>query len=309
MKEINIICNPAAGSGRAQKRWEKFQVELDAASVDYSVQFTEYPNHATELTQSALQNGISRIGAFGGDGTLNEVVQGMVTATPGFRSDLELVVMGAGSSNDFEKTFAKIPWILKVQGIETVPIDLVRADYFDFEGNPATRFFVNNSSIGVISRAGDRFNKVQGFTKWIKKMSVNGAALMAGVQTIAKWNPMEVNLVVEGETEGDIAVSNMTVYKNPYVAGNMYYNHCVDRGDGKLSVALVEVKSRMRLLGLIPSLYNGKALDKKGTRYIECEWLELQTARDVVLEMDGEIVGRPGVRYTVLKHGIQTVIG
>ena len=140
-------------------------------------------------------------------------------------------------------------------------------------------------------------------------MSVDGAALMVGIRTIAKWHPMDVNLVIEGETEANINVSNMTVYKNPFVAGDMYYNKCVNRCDGKLSVGLVEGISKMKLLKLIPALYNGTALDKEGTRYFECEWLELQTDHEVVIEMDGEIVGRPPARYTILKHALKTVIG
>ncbi|MBC8346136.1 MAG: hypothetical protein ISR82_04695 [Candidatus Marinimicrobia bacterium] len=309
MKEITIICNPVAGVGQAQKRWEKFQTELDSANIDYTVHFTEAPNHATDLTNNAINNGEKRIVSFGGDGTLNEVIQGMVSPTPGFVGNLELVVLGAGSSNDFEKTFNKIPWIEKIQGDKIIPIDLVRLDYINFNGDPATRFFVNNSSIGVISQAGDRFNKVSGLTKAIKQFSVDTAAVLAGAQTITTWHPMEVNLVVEGETESNITMSNITVYKNPFVAGDMYYNRCVERGDGKLSVAIVDVESRMKLLGLIPSLYNGTALDKEGTRYFECEWLELQTDQDVVVEADGEIIGHPPARYTIMKHAIRTVIG
>ena len=309
MKEIAIICNLTAGSGQAEKRWEKFQMELGSASIDYTVHFTEASNHATDLTKNVINNGTKRIVSFGGDGTLNEVIQGMISTSPGFRGDLELVMLGAGSSNDFDKTFEKIPWIEKIQGDKIIPIDLVRLDYINFNGESATRFFVNNSSIGVISQAGDRFNNVSGLTKAMKRVSVDVAAVIAGVQTIITWDPMIVNLVVEGETESDISISNLTVYKNPYIAGDMYYNQCVDRGDGILSVAIVDVESRMKLLGLIPSLYNGNALDKEGTRYFECEWLELQTNHDVVIETDGEIVGHPPARYTIMKHAIRTVIG
>jgi len=309
MKEIAIICNLTAGSGQAEKRWEKFQMELGSASIDYTVHFTEASNQATDLTKNVINNGTKRIVSFGGDGTLNEVIQGMISTSPGFRGDLELVVLGAGSSNDFDKTFEKIPWIEKIQGDKIIPIDLVRLDYINFNGESATRFFVNNSSIGVISQAGDRFNNVSGLTKAMKRVSVDVAAVIAGVQTIITWDPMIVNLVVEGETESDISISNLTVYKNPYIAGDMYYNQCVDRGDGILSVAIVDVESRMKLLGLIPSLYNGNALDKEGTRYFECEWLELQTNHDVVIETDGEIVGHPPARYTIMKHAIRTVIG
>ena len=309
MKEITIICNPTAGAGQAQKRWEKFQTELDSANIDYTVHFTEAPNHATDLTNNAINNGAKRIVSFGGDGTLNEVIQGMVSPTPGFVGNLELVVLGAGSSNDFEKTFKAIPWIEKIQGGKKVPIDLVRADFYDFEGNPATRFFANNSSIGLVSQAGKQFNDAKGIARMIKKMSVDTTALIVGIQTLIKWNPMDVNLIVEGETKTNSTLINITVYKNPYVAGSMNYNKCVDKGDGKLSVALINGVSKIKLLGLIPALYNGTVLDKDGTEYFECEWLELQTDHNVAVEMDGEIVGRPPARYTVLKHAIHTVVG
>ena len=74
MKEIAIICNLTAGSGQAEKRWEKFQVELGSASIDYTVHFTEAPNHATELTKNVINNGAKRIVSFG---SVNETL-GMV---------------------------------------------------------------------------------------------------------------------------------------------------------------------------------------------------------------------------------------
>jgi diacylglycerol kinase family enzyme len=78
MKEITIICNPAAGSGKAQKKWNNFQSELESSGVNYRVFFTAKPQHATKLTLSAIENGSKRIVSFGGDGTLNEIIQGIL---------------------------------------------------------------------------------------------------------------------------------------------------------------------------------------------------------------------------------------
>jgi diacylglycerol kinase family enzyme len=114
--------------------------------------------------------------------------------------EIAIICNLTAGSGQAEKTFEKIPWIEKIQGDKIIPIDLVRLDYINFNGESATRFFVNNSSIGVISQAADRFNNVSGLTKAMKRVSVNVAAVIAGVQTIITWDPMIVNLVLEGET-------------------------------------------------------------------------------------------------------------
>ena len=82
----------------------------------------------------------------------------------------------------------------------------------------------------------------------------------------------------------------------------MYYSKCVERDDGKLSIAMVESSSRFQLLTLIPSLYTGKALGRKGVDYAECKEIELETNNNLVIEADGEIIGTPPIKYTCLLY-------
>lgn len=308
MKEITIICNPAAGSGKAQKKWNNFQSELENSDVNYRVFFTAKPQHATKLTLSAIENGSKRIVSFGGDGTLNEIIQGILINKLYPSNEIELVVLGAGSSNDFEKIFPKKQWIEKINSLQTRFIDLIKLDYLDFNGANSSHYCINNSSIGIISDAGDRFNKLGGLFKLIKKVSVDAAALIAGIQTIASFKPITVNIKVEGSIKTMTSLSNITFYKNPYVAGGMYYNKSVKKDDGKFSVAIVESNSRLPLFRLIPSLYKGTALDKEGVSYMECESIELTTERSLIIETDGEIIGKPPVKYSIINKGIKVVV-
>ena len=308
MKEITIICNPAAGSGKALRKWKSFQTVLDNSNLTYKIFFTERPKHATDLTISAIKKGSRRIVSFGGDGTLNEILQGICLDTYFSINDIDLVVLGAGSSNDFEKTFDKKLWIEKIKGVETKTIDIVKLNYLNFEGGKSTHYCINNSSIGIISEAGDLFNNARGLNKLIKKGSVNAGALIAGIQTILKFSGVMVNLTIDEVEKKINSLCNITIYKNPYVAGDMYYNKCVARDDGRLSVAMVESSSRFQLLKLIPSLYTGKVLGRKGVDYAECKEIELETNNNLVIEADGEIIGTPPIKYTVLNKAVNVVV-
>ena len=101
---------------------------------------------------------------------------------------------------------------------------------------------------------------------------------------------------------------NITIFKNPYVAGDMYYDQCVERDDGMLSVTTIESNSRFKLFKLIPALYAGNALDKKGVNYFECKSLELDTKSNLIVEADGEIIGKPPVKYSVLSKKLRVVV-
>ena len=102
-----IIVNPAAGDGQAKKRWEIFENDLKKHQIQYHAIKTEYPNHATELISAAVSEGYRRIGVFSGDGTLNEVVQGLFKKDLIKSDNLKLIFLPAGSSCDFEKKFKK----------------------------------------------------------------------------------------------------------------------------------------------------------------------------------------------------------
>ena len=72
-----IIVNPAAGDGKAEKRWQEFESQLKQTQIPYQAVITEYQNHATSIVADAISSGYNRIGVFSGDGTLNEVLQGL----------------------------------------------------------------------------------------------------------------------------------------------------------------------------------------------------------------------------------------
>lgn len=307
-RKIFFICNPAAGAGQAHKRWSKLYEELIAHNVAFDYQFTTMPKNATKIAYDVLERGYNRIAVFGGDGTVNEVLQGIMKNGKA-PEQLELILIPAGSSCDFAK---KVPNnksnIELVLSNDLFAVDIGKIECNDSDGNPVTNYFINNSSIGVISLANEKYNNVRGLSKQIKRWSVDAAAIIAGIQAILQFKPISCELQFDDEEVYFTEITNITVFKTPYFGGGMYYNVETKQDDGNLSVVTVDRTSKITLLGIIPALYAGTALNKKSAHHRNCTTLNFDTNRNFYIEMDGESAGYPPAKYSILKQAVNIVI-
>jgi len=276
--------------------------------IPFDYRVTESPNHATEITTELLKNHCHRIAVFGGDGTLNEVLQGVFKDGIAPPREFQLLFFGGGSSCDFEKLFPRRRnYLDRLLHGETFVIDIGKVEFQGLEGERRVRYFVNNSSIGVISLATEKFNHAEGFARLMKKLNVDAGALVAGVQTLMEFDGFKCRLTIEGEQTQEFNLSNLTVFKSPYFAGGMNYGVQTGLDDGLLYVAVIDARSRLKMFRLIPSLYTGKIFQLEGTLLKRCTSLVLETDEKVFIDTDGEIIGYPPLKYSVLKR-VLTVI-
>ncbi len=300
-----VICNPAAAGGRAYRRWKKFLKRAEEKGLKFAYKLTGRAGEAEELAAAAIESGYSRIGVFGGDGTLNEVLQAVALAGE-FKPTV--VFLCGGSSCDFQKgiSISSDPLERLLQEKEKL-IDVAVVEHRDFRGRRKIRYFLANSSTGVLSEAMHRFNLAPFPVFLFKRISIDLAALAAGVATLAKFTPFKARIKTDGKIF-EMALSNITVFKSSYFGGGMNYGVKTERDDGLLHVALIEATARARLFSLIPSLYTGKVLSRSPAHYFTCRSLELESSNEVVVETDGEIVGRPPLRYSLLSKKLRIVV-
>jgi diacylglycerol kinase (ATP) len=156
---VRAIVNPNSSNGRTRAAWPRIAEALDAAIGPLETVFTDSPLAATERTREALNDGVDLVIAVGGDGTVNEVVNGFFAPpTPDLedvplRPEAELAVLMSGTGGDFRKTFEFAPDLPgQIQHIArgaTRTIDVGRIDYTDHHGRPAARYFINIASFGL----------------------------------------------------------------------------------------------------------------------------------------------------------------
>ena len=304
-----IIVNPTAGDGQAEKRWQDFENDLKKNHVHYHDVITEYKNHATELISEAVSSGYNRIGVFGGDGTLNEALQGLFKEDNIISEDIKIIFFPAGSSCDFEKKFKHHRgFIQRIQADDTISIDVFKVECLDFSGKQISRYIINNSSIGIISLVNEKFISVKGITRKIKKMSVDAGAVICGLQAILNFRPFHAEMSLDGEKIPLKNMSNITIFKTAHFGGDMSYGIKTVQDDGQLSVAWLTGMSRLRLVALMPSLFTGTVLKKKEANYRTCHEFELRTENKAIVETDGESIGTPPVKYTILPKALQVII-
>lgn len=309
LAETFIIVNPTAGDGLAKKRWQNFENDLINTKIPYCVEKTKYQNHATELVSEAISSGYNRIGVFSGDGTLNEVLQGLFNDDQIISEDIKLIFFPAGSSCDFEKKFKNKRSLLdRIQAEDSVAIDIFKVECKDFSGKQISRYIINNSSIGIISLANEKFNSVSGITKKIKQMSVDAGAVISGLQAITEFNPFQAEILIDGDKNPTEYFSNITIFKTSYFGGDMSYGVETVQDNGLLSIVWLDGTSRVGLAAMMPSLFTGTVLNKKQAHYKTCREFELRTEDSVILETDGENIGVPPLKYTILPKALQVII-
>jgi len=307
--KVFIICNPEAAGGLARKKWKKFQSQLEANRIQFECQFTEYPEHATEISSALFERGFRRIAVFGGDGTLNEALQGVLAEDKVKSQELELIFLGAGSSCDFEKMFPrKQSLIERLLSKKSFIIDICKVECQDFNGSPTARYFLVNSNIGVISLAIQKFDAAKLLVKWLKQISVDAAALTAGLSALLQFGELLCDIKIDQEELKEQRLKNLTVFKCPYFGGGMHYGIKTQPDDGLFYATLIDSVSRFRLFSMIPALYTGKIFEKKAAHYKECSSLYLSCHQKVFIEADGEIIGYPPAKYSILQKAIKVIV-
>lgn len=279
--KMRLIMNPGSRSGQGRRLWVFWEAGLRGAGIEYETAQTEAPGHAFQLARDTRQ--ADTIVAVGGDGTINEVLDGVLQAG---RPELRMGVLYAGTSPDFCRYHGipVEPAAALAALLQEAPkqVDAAHIAFTGPDGVPAEAHFGCGCNIGLgarIARVSNRLRRYVGDT--------TGTGL-AAIDAVLGTSPVPLEVEADGESCPLAAVNNLSILKNPFLASGLRLNVDLRPDDGRLCLVAVHGRSRTGLLGLMPGFYSGRAAGDPGIFQKSCTRVRIRSDRPCEIEFDGD---------------------
>jgi len=293
---ICVIFNPAARGNKARR----FRHYLGEMSQQCAFKATTGPGDARRFAQAAVATGYDVIVAAGGDGTVNEVLNGIGDDPDGFQRT-RLGVLPLGTVNVFAREL-KIPlklehaWKVLRRGNET-KIDLGRADFFD-DGQPQSRYFMQLGGAGLDARAIE-------LVSWkLKKNAGPVAYVVAGFQALAEKQP-RLTVSADGQKlEGELALFG----NGKFYGGAFHIFPGAHLSSGQLEVCVFPRVNVPTLLRLAPGFLLRQKLSEHRVRRLRAEKFEATSDLPAAFELDGEWIGNLPATFSVERQKLRVVV-
>jgi diacylglycerol kinase (ATP) len=297
-----VIVNPAARNGAVGRLWDKLSASLAALGVDAETVRTERPGHASELAREGLRSGPRLVVAVGGDGTVNEVVNGFFEHGRPVVTDAELAIVPIGTGRDGVRTYGisgkpERAIALIADGV-TRTIDLGRATYTAHAGGEESRIFLNIASCGLSGAVAERANRTS------KRLGGTPAFLWATIATFAGWKNVPFTVTIDGVTR-ELVANNTIVANGRYFGGGMKIAADAKPDDGLLDAIVFGDVGRVDLALNMHRLYRGTILRHPKASHRLARVVSVEPARPLPIEIDGEQPGVTPVRFEVLPAALR----
>jgi YegS/Rv2252/BmrU family lipid kinase len=304
--KISFIVNPNAGMGSAAKQWPLIKAMAENHFGSFSFHFTTGTGDATKLARAALQNRSELIICVGGDGTLNEVVNGFFENDHLIHREAMLGLIPNGTGCDLIKTIPISRRLEKAMQVivegHARPLDLGRLSFKDHRGQWTSRYFHNVTSFGLGGEVVERANRTTkvfgGFVSFI----------WATLISVMLHRKKRIKLRIDDQPEASIVALNIAVANGQYHGGGMWIAPGASAYDGLLNVTMVGNLTLPQVFWHLPKLYNGKIFELKEVQSVSCRSIHAYSEEKVLLEMDGEQPGQLPAKIDMVPAAISLIV-
>ncbi len=302
MPYARLIVNPVAGAGRTAKQWPQIMSLLKNIGLRFEYDLTEAPRHAIELAKSAAKKGYELVVSVGGDGTINEIVNGLYDA--GNIRDVSLGIISTGTGSDYIRTVG-VPREHKeacqcLLNPRKLLVDLGVVEYVS-GGRTVKRLFVNFAGLGFDAEV------VKDTTQRFKALGTMPSYLMGLLTTLLTYKNKEVSLNLDGKTD-DRKVCAIVMSNGKYGGGSMFVAPDADPTDGLLDVLTIGDLSKPDLLWSLPRIYKGTHLTHPKVTMERAREIEIQPKEPMSLQADGELLGEAPARFDILPATLNVAV-
>ena len=291
-----VIVNPSSAGGSTGEAWPQIASDLRSQFGSFRALFTKHRGDAAVLASEAARKGAKLIIACGGDGTISEVANGILSSG----KDAELGIMPRGTGGDFRRTL-EIPSrsrdaarVLRIG--RSVRIDVGRVSYTDQNGADATRYFVGVASCGMS-------------TKVIERVKTDDVSFVSALLKTAMRNaPVRLVVQLDDSHERHLLVSNLCIANARYFGGGMKIAPDAKLTDGKLDVISIGDLSAMKIFTSAPRVYTGSHLSMPEVSHTLARKITVRASdrdTEVAVEVDGELPGRLPATFQIVPDALR----
>ena len=304
MPDLLLIVNPRSANGSTGRRWPAIEGKLRSLLPPFDVAFSERPLHATAIAREATGR-YGCIALVGGDGTVNEVANGLVADDRPLRPDLTLGIIPRGTGADFVRTLG-IPRDLEGAAERLAmgkvrEIDVGKVRYRSPDGSEAVRYFLNEGEIGMGAAASDRVNRSS------KRLGGRLSFLRATLITALSYRPHLVALSLDGAPAQRMLLTNVWLANGQYSGGGIRMAPRARLDDGLLDVVCIGSLSRLQTVVFLPKLRSGAFIDLPQVTYLTARRIEAESEVPVLIEVEGEAIGSLPATFELIGERLKVI--
>ncbi len=302
-----VIVNPNAGKRKGEKDWLEIAAQLTVAGIEYASVFTEHRGHAVDLTRKYVENGYRNIIVVGGDGTLNEVVNGIFTQAHILTEKITLAMIPVGTGNDWCRMY-NIPGDYK-QAIRLITNrkiftqDTGTIKYISTEGEEKTRYFINMAGMGFDALVTKKTNKQKELGK------SNPMSYVVNIlSSLFVYTSTKVTILLDGEkVVSDIF--SMSVGICQYNGGGMKQAPDALPDDGLFDLTLIKPIGKFKIIRNIIKLFDGSFTRLPEVSTFRSSKIIIHSEPPMFMEADGESLGHTPFVFNILRQSLNVVSG
>ncbi|MFN8223521.1 MAG: diacylglycerol kinase family protein [Gaiellales bacterium] len=288
-----FLVNPASANGSTGKRWPELAQRAAAVGLTGDAVFSERQGHLAELAREAALAGADLLVVVGGDGSVNEVTNGLV----GIDRAPELALIPRGTGWDFSRTFAVPRGIEEAARVAldgaTRVLDVGRVTYRAWSGSDGEAYFANVASAGMGGAVAQRANETT------KALGGKTSYLLATLAVFARWKAPVVRLAVDGE-EREATMHEVVVANAKYLGGGMMMCPEAEPDDGLFDVLALGDLTKLDLARSMPKLYKGTHLPHPKAELLRGKVVSIDSDTPIPIQLDGEQPGRTPATFEIV---------
>lgn len=307
-KKWLVIINPNAGSGKGGKDWPVIHRLLKERGLQFSYKFSEYHGHVIPLVRDHILQGYRYFIAVGGDGTINEVVNGIFMQDEAPTADITLGAITIGTGNDWGRMFG-IPHnyskaIDVIAGCKTLLQDAGTVEY-QLGNLTDSRFFINIAGLGFDALVAKRTN--------ILKQKGRGNALsymLTLAQGLFRFRHNQSQITVDNARHTiNTDLFSMNVGICQYNGGGMKQVPNAIPDDGLFDLTIISKMRKIAVVMHLRKLYKGTHLKLPFVSTMRASSVTVDSPSKIWLEADGESLGHTPMKFEIIPRSIRVIIG